>query len=283
MKVSLTPILALSLALTSIADATTFNLFHRITSPSVSGEWSLRATLNLDSCSLSNTSVMLNNQLSSEEVEKLKKAAYEDVAGERYYQVSLVPSSSSTKSVGVGEKGLMTSLKLCHLRQSHPDLPSLEDELLLTLRSPQIPSTPNADVVVTGISYRILDITLSPPSFCPTLNPTKFNTIQSNLRKLRARRRGTPKTPDTPTPFQFNTKLVNKEMERVKAIVLKQAMPTNEDGTVKEAENEKTFLQKYWFYLIPIAVLLIMPPGDEEPAKTTAGGGARGQAAVKKE
>ncbi|SAM80086.1 uncharacterized protein UBRO_02305 [Ustilago bromivora] len=268
-------LLTTTLTLTSVADAATYNLLHRITP---SSEWSLRATIELDPLSLgTNSSLALSNKLSLTQVEGLKEEAYREDAGQRFYQVALTEARGKLADGGEGEEdSLMTSIRLCHLRQSHPDLPTLDDELVLTLRPACSPSPSDTwPLTVTGLSYRVLDISLSPQS-CPLRNPTKLNTMLSNARKLGARRRNPSSIPTEPQQgFNLNTKLITKHTQRVKGVTLKQAMPTNQDGTVKPAEKEKSFLQKYWFYLIPVAILLVMPPGEEEP-KQSGTGGARG-------
>ncbi|CCF53474.1 hypothetical protein NDA11_006306 [Ustilago hordei] len=279
MRVTISSLLLLfttTLTLASVADAASYNLLHRI---NPSSEWSLRATIELDPISLgTNSSLALSNKLSSRQVEGLKEEAYKEDAGQRFYQVALTEARGKLADGAEGEEvSLMTSIRLCHLRQSHPDLPTLDDELVLTLRPAYSPSPSDTwRLTVTGLSYRVLDISLSPQS-CPLGNPTKLNTMLSNARKVRARRRNPSSiATERQQGFNLNTKLITKHTQRVKDVTLKQAMPTNQDGTVKPVEKEKSFLQKYWFYLIPVAILLVMPPGEEEP-KQSGARGARGK------
>lgn len=265
MKLSLT-LLGAALAAT-LAEATTYNLLHRISSFDSSPEWTLRGTFELPtttapavSSNITATSVVIDGKLSNAEVMQLKEAAYQPDAGELWYQVAIAPSTST-------EPLLSTSVRLCHLRQSHPDLPSLDDELALTTRN----------TAITGLSYRILDITLSASS-CPLTTTAKMQAIKEEAKRQRqrqlSRRRGSAPPPPPPTtpPFNFKTQVVLKEVAKAPVPGLKQALPTNEDGTVVQPVPEKSFLQKYWFYLIPIAILLIMPAGDEDK------GGAEGHA-----
>lgn len=249
-----------ALLLPSLASATTYNLLHRISTFDSSPEWSLRGTLELPSAptaggSNASAGYAVEGKLSSEDVAALREKAYAAEAQEQWYSLAISERDSQ-------EVQLQTSIKLCHLRQSHPDLPTLDDEIILTLRGP------NEGKVVTGLSYRVLDIALD-ASGCPVTSAAKLNAVKEAAKKERQRQlarrstRGKPPAVETPE-FKFNTKVALKEAMAAPRVGLRQAMPTNEDGSVKVPEKEKTLLQKYWYYAIPIVILLIMPPGEDE-------------------
>ncbi|CAG8525576.1 10094_t:CDS:10 [Acaulospora morrowiae] len=53
---------------------------------------------------------------------------------------------------------------------------------------------------------------------------------------------------------------------------LTRALPLKEDGTVEKPPEEKSFLQKYWWYLIPILILLSTSGAPEEGQQRGRGG-----------
>ena len=236
-------------ALSTVTSATpTYTLLHRITSFTSTPDWSPRATLNLDA----NTTT-LTNLLTGAQVESLQQQARSEDAKDLFYQVALQPEG--------GKEQLWTSVKLCHLRQSHQGLTDIDDELTLTVRS--------GDVV--GLGYRIRDITLDASS-CPVTTSTKLNKIAAEKRRQRQRqlsrrRSGKPASPPAPTPpaeAVFSTTIRQLTGTKASKLQLKQAAPTNEDGTIVQPPPEKSFLQKYWMYLIPVVLLLIMPDGSDD-------------------
>ncbi|TKY86709.1 hypothetical protein EX895_004349 [Sporisorium graminicola] len=250
-----------------LATATTYSVLHRVSSFSTSPEWTVRGTIDL----LDNATTSYTDVLASEEVKLLHEQAASPQGGELFYQVALSPAADEGK---VEEQGLWTSVRLCHLRQSHPDLPTIDDELSLTLRKQQ----------VVGLHYRVLDIALDSSS-CPTPSAHKYNQYKEEQRKQRqrqlSRRSRSPKSTPPPAPssdaehLRFATTLhvTSSAPPTAGKPTLKQAAPTNEDGTIQVPPPEKTFVQKYWYYAIPVVLLLIMPDGQDEKA-----GGAEGHA-----
>ncbi|GAK63391.1 uncharacterized protein PAN0_003d1595 [Moesziomyces antarcticus] len=235
-------LVAIVLVCVARAGAVTYDVLHRISTFTATPDWTVRGALQLNA-----SDALLTSSLSTSDIEALRTAAAS--ASKEWYSIALSSGGSVHAS---------TSIPLCHLRQSHPDLLSIDDTLTLTTRG----------AGVTNIAYRINDIALDP--LCPLQSEQKLTALKEKARKERqrqlARRSNRGKQVTTPqAKVEFNTQVVV-----VNAVVpprpqLKQALPTNEDGTVQTPPPEKTFLQKYWFYLIPIAILLIMPPGDEEP------------------
>ncbi|SJX61641.1 uncharacterized protein SRS1_12625 [Sporisorium reilianum f. sp. reilianum] len=246
---------AVALSTLPLATAsTTYNVLHRVASFSSSPDWTVRGTLELD-----NATSVYSNTLAAAEVAALHARAALPEASGLFYQLALTPTSSQG---AVEEDGMWTSVRLCHLRQSHADLPTIDDELTLTLRNDH----------VLALHYRIRDITLDSHS-CPLPTKHKWNQVQDEQRKARqrqlARRRGSKPAPAPPAQqagVQFSTLVHIAAAHKAAKVVLKQAAPTNEDGTIQVPPPEKTFVQKYWFYAIPIALLLIMPDGQDERA-----------------
>lgn len=243
-------LLASALALsTHPVAASTYTLLHRIT-PSTS--WVPRATLDL-----TNATSSLQNELSSSQIESLHSAAWSADSAEQLYQVAL-----QQDGVEVG----YTSVKLCLLRQSHAELPTIDDEVVLTTRGTQ----------VTGLAYRVRDIALGPDG-CPIASDAKMAVVREQRRKerqrqLSRRRSSSPPPPPPSTPsLTLNTRLSVVNSAAVSKIALREAAKTNEDGTIHVPPPEKTFVQKYWFYAIPLVILLIMPDGGDERAQGAEG------------
>ncbi|CDR88668.1 uncharacterized protein SPSC_05272 [Sporisorium scitamineum] len=252
---TLLSLVSATLAISSLSSAvaTTYNVLHRVSSFTSSPEWTVRGVLDLDH----NTTVY-TDVLPSEEVKALHERALAPKAGDLFYQIAL---SSEGKPQ---EQELWTSIRLCHLRQTHPDLPTIDDELTLTHRNQR----------VTGLQYRILDISLDAHS-CPLPSTSKWNKVQEQKRKQRQRqlsRRSrsssksttTPSNPPSPEAKFFSTKIHSTSPQIAAKPTLKQAAPTNQDGSIQVPPPEKTFVQKYWYYAIPVVLLLIMPDGQEE-------------------
>lgn len=252
--------------LASLASATTtttrYDVLHRISSLDSTPEWTLRATLDLSLLSSSsgvvdNTSSVaishvLENKLTVQQVEQLKRSAYDPAVAGKWYQLALSPSTSAQR---VGEVELSTSIPLCHLRQSHVDLTAIDDQLSLTARHHASSAHANA-ITVTGLTYRILDITLDPSS-CPLPSTRKLGALRALRKSLRSRSPSAPAHQQQAA--QFHTQLSVHLPIPAPRLTLKNAQPTNQDGTLQEPPKEKSLLQKYWFVLIPIALLLFVP------------------------
>lgn len=259
---------ALALPWLSTAHATTYTLLHRISSFEHTPEWSVRGRFELPSplpAVVANATVepavAVTSALSDDDVVELRRRAAAEDAVDLWYQLALSPASDTAGEV------LETSVRLCHLRQSSALLPTLDDELLLTLR----PHNPNP--AITSFAYRVRDITLD-ATHCPSASPQKLARVQADQKKQRQRQlarrsRSTLKTAPVEQPKMpaLHTKVSLKHTQTLARKTLKQALPTNEDGTVQTPPPEKSFLQKYWMYMIPIAILLLMPPGDDDRAK----------------
>ncbi|EST07531.1 hypothetical protein PSEUBRA_002611 [Kalmanozyma brasiliensis GHG001] len=229
--------------------ASTYTLLHRIT-PST--DWTPRATLEL-----TNLTGTLQTTLDDAQIRSLHDQAWTANAGERYYQIAL---HEDGREVGY------TSVKLCLLRQSHAELPSMDDEVVLTTRGMQ----------VTGLGYRVRDIILGSDG-CPVASDAKMALVREQRRKerqrqLSRRRSSTPPPPPPTNPtLALNTKLSVVKSAAVGKIALREAAKTNEDGTIHVPPPEKTFVQKYWYYAIPLVILLIMPDGGDERAQGAEG------------
>lgn len=252
MKIStLSPFLVAGLALATHPAAASYTLLHRISTFSSNPEWSVRGTLDLSS-----NTTFLTNALSESDTKALHDSAWQPDAGDRYYQIALRD--------GEDEVGF-TSVRLCLLRQSHAELPTLDDELTVTTRNNK----------VTGLSYRVLDITLGDDG-CPIASAQKMSIVlearrKERQRQLSRRRSSIPPPPPASPALEFNTKLVRKHTRPAPRVTTKQAAPTNEDGTIQVPPPEKTFVQKYWYYAIPLVILLIMPDGGDERAQGAEG------------
>lgn len=237
---------------------TTYDVLHRITtvgdtsstSSSSTTAWTRRATL-----SVSSTNHTLTNVLSNDEVKMLYSQAWDSASLDLLYQIGLRPH-------GDDQTALYTSVRLCHLRQSHRELRSIDDELLLSSRG--------ADVV--GLGYRVKDITLG-SDHCPILSNVKLDKVKEERRKQRqrqlSRRRKSASSPSAASAtieqeFKLNTVVRSVTRQTPRKLMLKQAAPTNADGTVSVPPPEKTFVQKYWMYAIPLVLLLIMPDGHDD-------------------
>ncbi|SPO23029.1 uncharacterized protein UTRI_01707 [Ustilago trichophora] len=265
MRKTLPLLFAVALGLPDLAAAQTYNLLHRVATFESTPAWEVRGTFELPLTIVGNnvSSHLVTSTLNSAQVAALQSKAQAEDASGLWYQLAISPTSSS-----IGEEvQLQTSVRLCHLRQSHPELPTLDDEVSLTTRS----SSTSDGTLITGLSYRILDITLDSSS-CPLPSNHKISLVRAEAKKQRqrelARRSNRGQKPPPPsktsTELKLNTKLNVKPATTLAKVTLKQALPTNEDGTVQTPPPEKSFLQKYWMYLIPVVILLIMPPGDDE-------------------
>ncbi|GAC96431.1 hypothetical protein PHSY_004011 [Pseudozyma hubeiensis SY62] len=246
-----------------------YSVLHRITTLDASSSsspitsWTQRGFLEVSSFNTSFT-----NLLSASETKSLHDQAWEGKASELLYQLALVPSGAEISE----DAGLYTSVRLCHLQQGHRDLPSIDDELLITLRSDSIVS----------LGYRIKDISLDHTN-CPLPSDRKMSLVREERRKQRQRqlsRRRNSRSPTTTPPQQppveelkFNTAVKSIQPQKAAKLTLRTAQPTNEDGSVKVAPPEKSFVQKYWMYAIPVVILLIMPDGGDDRE-----GGAEGHA-----
>ncbi|KAJ9478384.1 ER membrane protein complex subunit 10 [Pseudozyma hubeiensis] len=264
---------AASLAILPAAAATldgapSYSVLHRITTLDASSSsspitsWTQRGTLEVSSFNTSFT-----NLLSASETKSLHDQAWQEKAGDLLYQLALVSSGAEMNE----DTGLYTSVRLCHLQQTHRELPSIDDELLITLRSDSIVS----------LGYRIKDISLDHTN-CPLPSDRKMSLVREERRKQRQRQlsrrrnsRSPATSPQQPTAeeLKFNTAIKSVHSQKAAKLTLRTAQPTNEDGTVKVPPPEKSFVQKYWMYAIPVAILLIMPDGGDERD-----GGAEGHA-----
>ncbi|KZP00018.1 hypothetical protein CALVIDRAFT_319679 [Calocera viscosa TUFC12733] len=78
-----------------------------------------------------------------------------------------------------------------------------------------------------------------------------------------------PSSAAAATLFQ-NTTIVVQLPDRIPPLALKVPPPLNDEGEIVKPEPEKSFIQKYWMYLLPVMLLLLISPGGEGE-----GGGAR--------
>ena len=85
------------------------------------------------------------------------------------------------------------------------------------------------------------------------------------------RRRSAKPQPPSPHPTRFDTHLLSTQPQHPPAPPLKQPLPTMQDGSIAQPPPEKSFIQKYWIYLIPVAILLLMPPAEDEKKDPAAG------------
>ncbi len=145
-------LVAIVLVCVARAGAVTYDVLHRISTFSTTPEWTVRGALSLNA-----SDAVLTTTLSTSDIEALRTAAAA-AAQEEWYSIALSTGGSVHAS---------TSIPLCHLRQSHPDLLSIDDTLTLTTRGAGL----------TNIAYRINDITLDPsaPSRPPQSSPHSGN------------------------------------------------------------------------------------------------------------
>ncbi|PWZ00720.1 hypothetical protein BCV70DRAFT_199984 [Testicularia cyperi] len=324
MKVSvLSVLLSAAVAAQTVAAAGKYNVLHRVVAAgSDAGPWSVRGTLDLtpqdpDSDSAAgaqktadananatsdSSSYDLVSTLTSAEISQLHTAAWAPDSPGKLYQVALAPLQTDPNqepdlSAGSLSDIPSTSVKLCHLRQSHKDLPTLDDRLRVYLRN----GSPY------NIVYGVLDITLGRDG-CPVPSTEKLAVYKEQLRRQRqrdlarrSRRRSaqnknknlppssssssltdskeqdmaSPESAAGPATIVTKLELANPTTPRQPP--LKLPLPTNEHGLPIPPAPEKSFLQKYWFYLLPLAVVIMLPATEEDPEKQGAEGHASSQ------
>ncbi|KAG9307494.1 hypothetical protein G9A89_017324 [Geosiphon pyriformis] len=81
---------------------------------------------------------------------------------------------------------------------------------------------------------------------------------------------------NSPETASFKTSV--QTIKAVKGVVpkLAKAAPIRPDGTVEPPHEEKTFLQKYWIYIVPLLLILMFGGGPAEEGQGQ-GGGQGGQ------
>ncbi|KAN0063410.1 hypothetical protein ACQY0O_004576 [Thecaphora frezii] len=166
------------------------------------------------------------------------------------------------------------SVLLCHLAQSSASLPQIHDTLTLHVRNHS----------VVSLRYTIDDIALDAAG-CPVQTEHRANQRLEEERKERAKRkagivrlkrlgrdvealeREEEERERLVKVERFSTKVERSEAVRSVAPNLRTPPTTNDDGTIQTPPPEKTFLQKYWIYILPMLVVLLLPGGDEDANK----------------
>jgi len=74
-----------------------------------------------------------------------------------------------------------------------------------------------------------------------------------------------------------NTTILVRGPDRIPPLALKTPPQLSETGETIKPEREKSFIEKYWMYALPVLLLLLMSPGGEgEGGQAAAGGGGGG-------
>ncbi|KZT50111.1 hypothetical protein CALCODRAFT_216740 [Calocera cornea HHB12733] len=82
-----------------------------------------------------------------------------------------------------------------------------------------------------------------------------------------------PPTSLAPSDLFHNTTLVLRSPDRIPPLALKVPPKLSESGEAVKPEPEKSFIQKYWMYLLPVMLLLLVAPGGGEGEGGGGGGG----------
>ncbi|PWN51521.1 hypothetical protein IE53DRAFT_386107 [Violaceomyces palustris] len=193
--------------------------------------------------------------------ERLKAIVGKDVEGKDHpglYQLLLVQGDVDGLE-GRGDQDLerfnLRSVKGCHLNPVHlgPDGSFLKDFLIIHPSGGSDPSH-------LRFTYKV------------DLSDAQMDQRGCPIPEAATRKSTPPTTEDEGSHLKgFNTTLKVQLGQKFQRPKLRTPLPVKEDGTVEEPVKEKTFLQKYWMYLIPIAFLLILPPGGEEPSNADSG------------
>ncbi|KAK0537480.1 hypothetical protein OC842_001626 [Tilletia horrida] len=165
-----------------------------------------------------------------------------------FYQLVLVAGTGpdALRRAEAGE-GPLTSIKKCHLVSTEP---TLRDELSLHLPSAgtlAVPSSSDADTDAfrppVAISYSIPGLVLGTDA-CPLPQSGAYAKRWTEIEGVNTTIRvGTPVLAADPP--------------------LRAPIPVKEDGTPDTPPPEKSFLQKYWMYLVPILILMFIPAEAE--------------------
>ncbi|WVQ99147.1 hypothetical protein IAU59_006279 [Kwoniella sp. CBS 9459] len=167
--------------------------------------------------------------------------------GKGWYQVAL-----ATEQSGVDEDGWMiASTRSCYLATSRPKLTISFDSFSTSSSSSLTSSSKPLSISVSSSSA------ISGGRGCPARSNETSVSLPRTLEEVDLKFKG-----------EYN--LAKSPSLSAAPIV----DPTT--GTIKPPEPEKTFFQKYWMYVIGIALFLITQLGPDEPK---AGGGGGGGAA----
>ncbi|WFD41783.1 hypothetical protein MPSI1_000419 [Malassezia psittaci] len=186
------------------------------------------------------------------------------------YQIKLVHSDAfsernhASESSFSNENDLLTFVKLCQLQSINNE--PLQDSLRLHIsRAPIDTANQLSSPKIIGVSYGIVSDFGYDSNACPVLN--------NSIARLTARFSTTleisvPVVPDA--PMRIGSKA--------------------EEGTAEEGENPKSknepldlmaMAKKYWYFIVPLVVLLIIPmPEDVQAAPSDAPSGPPRQARV---
>ncbi|KAK0551600.1 hypothetical protein OC845_002117 [Tilletia horrida] len=149
-----------------------------------------------------------------------------------WYQLALVPGEGSQAQAHVRkDEGLLTSAKKCHLVSTSP---TLEDDLVLHLASSGSP---------IAISYSVPGLVLNSDA-CPLPQSGPYAKRWTVIEGVN-------------TTVSVQVPSVAPEPP------LRAPIPVKEDGTPEVPPPEKSFLQKYWMYLLPILIIMFIPAEAE--------------------
>ncbi|CAD6906202.1 unnamed protein product [Tilletia controversa] len=225
----------------------TFTLFHRSLSGAGSSAWEPRAQITLTDRttslepylppSASYEDLLLSSGSSGSVRDGPIGRAEQAQALSDYYQLLLVQGTGA-EAIGrsQAEDGPLTSVKKCHLVSSSA---TLRDELVLQLAS----SISGRSRRPTAIAYSIPGLILGSDA-CPLLESGPYAKRWTELEGVNTTLRvGSPVFAAEPP--------------------LRAPIPVKQDGTPDTPPPEKSFLQKYWMYLLPILILMFIPSEAE--------------------
>ncbi|CAO1626385.1 unnamed protein product [Sympodiomycopsis kandeliae] len=251
--VSLTT-LVLSLSLLCSASES-YTLLHRTSSLSSGpSEWTTRGSVSIDSSVTDYPQIKYDQSRRAIDASSSSSSAElpSTFHDEQWYQLALVKGNGAVISDRLEQvEGQVISLKECLLSALTPGSFS-NDVLSFTL------SSNSSQATIDSFTYDVVGINLNPVSGCPALP--------------------IPKKGGGAAKKEVQTKVHTDVPVGVNQPKLRVPPPPKADGTTgaEVPPPEKGFLQKYWYYILPVLVLLALP--SEPPAgdgEAATGQGAR--------